>query len=154
MLFNIEDMACLFWKGFLTWLNFERQVISIDILVVLVLIQNKLGQLLLERLSFILEEIFILQLSKIILLFLIIIFSISFFWGATLFWLWVALWFRIALLQIMPLLVANELGEIVVGDRFGVAELLDVVLVKNMGDDLMIKILIRIQLDQLLIRSV
>ena len=84
MFLNIEDLA--FGSFCLLRLYFERNIVSIDILKVLVLFQNELRQLILKRFATVPIIFLILHLVKSAFLFFVVIFPLSSFWSS-LFWL-------------------------------------------------------------------
>ena len=133
-------------------LSYLSCVVSFDILEVLLLLYDEFGELLLQRLA-LREELLVGELIKNLLLFLIIIFSFPL--SSTLLLLWVVIGVRLAqLFFLLSLVVPDELLVVLVGNCLLVVKLLDIDFVQEMGDDVMIKIRVRVVVYQPLFVSV
>lgn len=140
----------------LVWLfalHIKSCIVPIDVFWALISWQDELGQFYVQSFSLRVKTV-VIQLIKNFCLFFIIIFLFSLLWSR-LFRLWFVFWIRVTVFgEGFLVVVALEDVVVIVGDRFLMFELLNVIFVQHVGDHCMIKILIRIQLNQLLLFSV
>jgi len=128
-------------------------VVPIDVLGALISWQDELWQFFVQSFSLCVKTA-IIELTKNFCLFFIIIFLFSLFWSG-LSGLWFVFWIRVTVFgERFLVVVALEDIVVIVGDGFLMFELLNVIFVQHVGDHCMIKILIRIQLNQFLLFSV
>ena len=132
--------------------SFLSCVVSFNVLQVLLILYDEFGELLLQRLA-LLEELLVGELMKYLFLFLVIIFCFPL--ASALLLLRVVIGVRLALLFFLQsLVVLDELLVVFVGNWLRVVKLLDIDFVQEMGDDVMIKIRVRVEVYQLLFVSV